>query len=186
MDPILYCINNMLTAGQWTKIKLTNACPGLNGPIGPTGPEGEGTIGEIGETGPEGPLGDTGPRGDTGGVGVTGPQGPPGPQLLKIVFVNLDTNPKIISLTNADIYNTYILNRVSTNNVVQFNLPSTLGDGRDFWIMIKNMSSIPIQITTDALITTYNLNYNSINARIGGVSPTVILYRETLDQTFIL
>ena len=190
MDWISYCINNMLTASQWTKLKLTNSCVGLIGPIGPTGPEGEGTIGEIGETGPEGLQGNDGPQGGRGGVGVTGPAGPTGPQLLNIEFINLEgLSDPTVSLTSSDIYSTYILQKTTEDSVdiVRFNLPNTVDDDKAFWIMIKNDSIYPIEIRTNAFTTRYNLSYRYIDARpTGGVSPTVILYRETATQVFIL
>jgi hypothetical protein len=190
MELISYCINNMLTASQWTRLKLTNSCAGLNGPMGPTGPEGEGTIGEIGETGPEGPPGNTGPKGGIGGIGITGPAGPTGPQLLNIEFINLESMPDpIVSLTSSDVYNTYVLQKTTEDSmdIVQFNLPDVVDDDKTFWIMIKNDSIYPIQIITNALITTYNLSYRFIDRRpAGGVSPTVILYRESATQVFIL
>ena len=179
----------MLTASQWTRLKLSNSCVGLNGPMGPTGPEGEGTIGEIGETGPEGPPGNTGPQGGRGGIGITGPVGPTGPQLLNIEFIDLDTLPDVtVSLTSSDVYNTYVLQGTSlSSTVVQFDLPDAVDDDKAFWIMIKNDSSSSIRIITNALITTYNLSYSFIDARpAGGVSPTVILYRQSADEVFIL
>jgi hypothetical protein len=190
MDMISYCINNMLTASQWTALRNVNACVGLNGPMGPMGPEGEGTTGEIGETGPEGPTGPTGPQGGIGGIGITGPAGPTGPQLLNIEFIDLEgLSDPIISLTSSDIYNTYVLQKTTEDsvNTVQFNLPDVVDDDKAFWIMIKNDSIYPIEITTNAFSTTYNLSYRFIGRRpAGGVSPTVILYRESASDVFIL
>ena len=179
----------MLTASQWTKLKLTNSCVGLAGPMGPIGPEGEGTIGEIGETGPEGPPGDDGPQGGTGEAGATGPTGPEGPPLLNIRFINLDTQPDLtVSLTNLDIYNTYVLNTGSLSSaVVVFNLAGVVDDDKAFWIMIKNNSiTFPIEIRTDALVTNYSFGYRYINVRNAGVSPTLILYRQSADEVYIL
>lgn len=187
MEQIFYkYINSMLTASQWTALRNVNACVGLAGIQGPTGPEGDGTEGEIGETGPEGATGPTGPQGPRGTRGETGPEGPTGPSVLNIEFVALSLTPTTVSLTSSDIYKTYILEADDFDEVIIFNVAALTADDTNYWIMIKNSSDYDIEIRTTASLTTYNLNHIYINARSGGVSPTVILYRESASDVFIL
>jgi len=137
----------MISAGQWTRIKYTIDCAGIQGPMGPTGPNGLGVLGDIGITGPTGPTGPIGPPGPTGPTGPTGPEGPTGPTNLQIEKINISAN-HIIRPTIEEKYKTFIIVpsaagfnvQINVNNFVSLSEGSPLFNIIDgnYYIMIKN------------------------------------------------
>lgn len=182
-------INNMLTAGTWTKLRYASLCQGLGGiqgPTGPTGPAAPGDQGFTGATGPQGDPGDsgaTGPMGDPGGAPTT-----PGPSTMPIYFI--ETTESTISLTSSNIYTLYIL-RSGRTGPITFDTTSLGEIDTNYYVMIKNdsnTSSVVINVinNTNIPFVVYNTGRTSIGPKVSGISPTLLLYWQFPGTIYIL
>jgi hypothetical protein len=189
----------MITAGQWTFVKTQCLNVGSAGPPGPTGPSGQsGPAGRDGIRYGSGPSGPSGPTGPSGPSGPDGPNGNDAPDRTTLASRSRSygfTGNASIPIYLNDRYHTILLNPTGSSTITLD--PSEIqgsGSLSNFWVMLKNISSFSIIVTTKTLLTAgLSPPYNNqdifigdtvvADISIGGgpVGSSVILYYDNLS-----